>query len=103
MTFAFIYSLSVYFFFHIISQADILSKPRNWIIKTFPWWMTYWTQCAFCFTFWVGITLNVVARLFSPDVELNQEIVFVSPVINYFLSLIARRLQPSEPLILPKS
>lgn len=80
MTSILVYCLCVYFFFHLSCCAEILDKPRAWFLATYPKWLTYPTQCAFCGTFWVTLVAWLMGHV--PFVYL-----FVAPVINYLINL----------------
>lgn len=85
-----IYSLVIYFFFHVFSRSDLLAKPRLWAQSSLPGWTTYPLSCCFCFSFWVTIVVALAISLTSFGFVSSSGFLFVPPVINYFLDLVAR-------------
>jgi hypothetical protein len=86
---AFVYSLMVYFFYHLIAESTILSAPRAWVTRVAPPWMTYPLRCPLCFTWWVG-ALTTLAFRWNTDIWVFDPLtLFIAPVINMFLGLLA--------------
>ncbi len=83
----FVYCLSVYWLYHLLSRADLLSRPRNWFIQTAPKWLSYPLSCAFCFTFHFGWIVGVVGL-----VQLSLLTLCAAPVFNMAVDLVIRGL-----------
>ncbi len=99
----FLYSLSIYWLFHLLTRADLLSAPRRWVFSTFPSWLTYPLGCAYCFTFWVGLFF-AVATTFWVGVVAIPFCLLAAPVFNLVLDLGVRALiRANEPPIIPPS
>ncbi len=88
-----LYSLAVYFAFHLASRADILAKPRAWVFRKLPSWLVYPLTCAFCFTFWLTLGSNLLGFIATDLIVL-----LAAPVVNMVLDLIVRALiRANEP------
>lgn len=92
-----IYCLSVYFFFHLASRADLFAKPRAALVKTLPSFITYPLICCFCFTWWVGVGVSVFLSLYLWTIFLSPMLLMAGPVFNLVLDKIVTRL--SEPTV----
>ena len=92
MDFIFKYCFIVYFFYHLLSQSEVLSKPRAWFIRTFPRFITYILGCPFCFTWWISI-LWTLLTWYEIGFVINTEVIFIAPVINYFVGAVADALR----------
>ncbi len=91
-----IYSLACYMVYHVVGQSDLLSKPRAWVLRTFPGWLTYPLSCSLCFTFW----LTLMGNLFG-FVQMDLVVLFAAPVVNMVLDLIVRALiRANEPPVM---
>lgn len=76
-----IYSLGVFFFYHLVAHSDLLKSPREWAIRVLPSWMTYPLSCPFCATWWITVFLCIISLQFLPVFLL------CAPVINYVIGL----------------
>ncbi len=93
-----IFSLSVYWLFHVLSRSDILAKPRELAARHAPKWLTYIFHCAFCFTWWVAIGLTLAQWVMSGWMVINLVIIFGAPVVNMMLDLVVKALiRANEP------
>ncbi len=93
-----LWCLATYFWFHVLSRADILNTPRAWVLRTLPNWLTYPLGCVFCFTWWVTLIVNVLGI-----VEVDLIVLFAAPVVNMALDLIVRALiRANEPPVMGK-
>lgn len=86
-----IYCLSIYFFFHLFGRSDIAASLRCGLNKILPSGILYIGQCAFCFTFWVGLVVSVVISFFAGLVFIPY-FLFAAPVLNLVLDLVVRAL-----------
>lgn len=86
-----IYCLSIYFFFHLFGRSDIAASLRCGLNKILPSGILYIGQCAFCFTFWVGLVVSVVISFFAGLVFIPY-FLFAAPVLNLILDLVVRAL-----------
>lgn len=91
-----LYALALYLVFHVASRAEILSKPRGWVLRVCPGWLTYPLGCALCFSWWLALVLNVL------DIVPVSLMVFLAvPVVNMVLDLMVRALiRANEPPVL---
>ena len=97
----FFYGLVLYFFFHICGRSDLLAKPRNWLFKTFPWWVTYPLGCCFCFSWWANLVLGLAFYVLAGVVMLSPGNLFVVPVLNMVFDLLVRKLMvANEPPVM---
>ncbi len=88
-----IYSLACYMVYHVVGQSDLLAKPRAWVLRTLPGWLTYPLSCALCFTFWLTLAGNL-----SGFVQTDLIVLFAAPVVNMVLDLVVRWLvRANEP------
>ena len=87
-----IYCLSVYFFFHLASRADLFAKPRAALVKVLPNFATYPLTCCFCFTWWVGLGVSVVLSFYLWTIFLSPMLLMAGPVFNLVLDKIVTRL-----------
>lgn len=82
--------------YHVLSRADILAKPRTWVLRTFPGWLTYPLSCSLCFTFWTSVALGILGI-----VPLGVVTLLVAPVINLVLDLVVKALiRANEPPVI---
>lgn len=88
-----IYALTIYFWFHLVSQSDLFARPRAWWVKTVPGWISYPTSCAFCFTWWSGVLLTLLSCLDTGVLWIDTSVLFVAPVINHLVSLLVSHLR----------
>lgn len=97
-----LYAVFVYFWFHLVGRSDILAKPRAWFIGTVGPKISYPLECAFCWTWWLGLILSILPISFGVPV---MAILFVAPVINLVLDLAIRKLRmdAEPPVLVPKS
>lgn len=86
-----IYCLSIYFFFHLFGRSDIAAPLRCGLSKVLPSGLIYIGQCAFCFTFWVGLVVSVVVSFFAGLVVIPY-FLFAAPVLNLVLDLVVKAL-----------
>lgn len=89
-----VYSLSVYFFFHLFGRSDILAGPRGWANKVFPSALTYPLNCSFCFTWWVGVGVTVATSLYLGVFFVSPIVLLGAPVLNLLLDRAIERLNP---------
>lgn len=95
-----VYSLSIYFFFHVWNRSSLLLRPRNWVNKTFWHFLVEMSQCSFCFTFWFGLCLVGFSFIFLPF-AVFPIFFFAAPVINFILDVIIVKLtKENKPLVL---
>src|SRR4051812_32749036 len=87
-----LWCLGVYFVFHVLARSDILVRPRNWLVKVLPSWMTYPLGCAFCFSFHVGWMVTLLVLITTGWFILDFARLLVAPVINLIVDLCVRAL-----------
>jgi hypothetical protein len=87
-----LYSLSVYWLYHILSRADILKRPRAWAQRVLPSWLSYPLTCAFCFTWWVGVVSTLVVMVWAGVIVFSPIHLFAAPVVCYVLDLVVQGL-----------
>lgn len=88
----FIYTVGVYFFYHLLSRSDLLEKPRTGLIKILPKWFTYPLSCCFCFTFWSGWFVFILQWVTTGLFVISPTMLLAAPVINFVLDLVVRAL-----------
>ena len=88
------YILSVYFVYHVLSRSEILDRPRNYFLKSFPWWVTKPLTCAFCMAFWSGILMGVGILLTSGVIVVSTINLMAAPVAVFVLDLVVQKLLP---------
>ncbi len=92
-----LYSLSIYFAFHVIARSDIMSQPRAVFERVAPSWLVYVSKCAFCFTSWVGLAAAVCGSLWVGTVVVPMYLL-AGPVVNLLVDLAVRALiRANEP------
>lgn len=79
------YSLIVYFWYHLVAESDLLAAPRAWLREHAPAWAVYPLSCPYCWSWWVGVVLTLLAWVLTGTLELLPSILFVAPVVNLFL------------------
>jgi len=95
-----IYSLSIYWLFHILSKSEIMRAARELFNRTMPSWMIYISQCAFCFTSWAGILVMIGMSLWYGGIVVPLYLL-AGPVFNLVLDLLVRvLLKTIEPPII---
>ncbi len=82
-----LYVLSIYFAFHVLSRSDLLARPRDYILRSFPKWLTYPLGCCFCFTFWVGVAYGIGIAVSTGVIMFSVLQLLVAPVLGYLLDL----------------
>lgn len=98
-----IYSLSIYWIFHVLSRSDLMSRPRKVFNDVAPQWMVYISQCAFCFTSWIGLLAATCVSLWV-GVLVVPLYILAGPVINLMLDLFIRILiVKSQPPVIVSS
>lgn len=78
-----IYALAVYALFHVAARSDLLTRPRAWVVRTLPGWLTYPLGCAFCFAWWSTWVLGILGIA-----SLNVVTLCAAPVVNLILDLV---------------
>lgn len=97
-----LYSLSVYFLFHVISRADITSAPRTWVLARLPKPLSYALTCPFCFAWWLGVGLTLCLALFQGVIMVSVLHLCATPVLCYLLDLIIQALvRVNTPPVVP--
>lgn len=93
-----LWTLGVYFLFHVLARADLLARPRNWLVKVLPTWMTYPLGCAFCFSWWTAVFTTALVLVTSGWFILDLARLLAAPVINLIVDLCVRALmRANEP------
>jgi hypothetical protein len=93
MTSLIVFSLSVYFLYHLLSRSDLLRRPREWAYKVLPGWVTYVISCAFCFTWWVSLFATFIGA-----VPLTAAYLLAAPVVNLLVDQVLQWLfRTNEP------
>ncbi len=94
-----LYALAVYFLFHVAARSDLLTRPRAWVTRTLPGWLTYPLGCAFCFTWWSTWVLGILGIT-----SLNVVTLCAAPVVNLILDLVVCGLRrANEPPVIASS
>lgn len=86
-----IYSLFLYLWYHLLSRSDILARPRDWVLRTFPSFLTYPLTCSLCFTWWVSLILTGFLWFINGKWDLVLGYAFTAPIINYLIDLWVRQ------------
>lgn len=87
-----IYTLTVYFIFHVLSRSEITKRARTWLFKRLHGKLTYALNCPFCFAWWSGVGVTLYLLLHSGTLYLLPIHLFCAPVLCYTLDLLLRAL-----------
>lgn len=76
----FFYVLSIYFLYYVAAYSEILARPRGYLIRSFPWWVTKPLNCAFCFAFWAGVFMGILTLIQTGIVAISVVNLMAVPV-----------------------
>ena len=82
-----LYSLSVYWFYHLVSRSDIMERPRNWAFRVFPDTVVYPLNCSYCMTFWIGVLGGLPFMYNLVGLAAVPICLFAAPTFNLVLDL----------------
>ncbi len=82
-----VYSLSVYWLFHLVSRSDIMEAPRNWAFRVFPYSLSYPLTCAYCMSFWIGLFVGLPIMYDIIGFSALPVCLLAAPVFNLLLDL----------------
>src|ERR1035437_4730536 len=99
-----IFSLTIYFFFHIWTRSDLIARPREWILSHVPQWLAFLVTCSFCFTFHVAWLGTIALWILTGNLFFSPAILFAAPVINLVLNLVVKVLiRENEPPVIGRN
>lgn len=87
MTFLIVYTLTVYFIYHVVARSDLLARPRQWLVARLPGWLAYPLECAFCLSWWIGASLTAGAMVTTGTLSIDPVILCAAPVLCYLIGL----------------
>lgn len=87
MTFLVIYTLTVYFLWHVAARADIVAAPRRWLTERLPGWLMYPVSCPLCWCFWISASLTAGSFLSTGTLSIDPVILCAAPVLCYLIGL----------------
>ncbi len=86
ISFFILYCLWMFFAFYVVNHSPLTEEIREYWSKRLPYWMVYSLECAFCFTFWMGILICIIF-------DFPLCFAFAAPPVTLFMNLIFKRLK----------